>query len=141
MKLLLACLSFYNGRRARSASAWIELGDLFLSSFRKGNKLPLSEHRYKRLSGCLPSNCADLDTIWDIHSLNAARALTRQPAVVVIDESICKLTHVIDDPAEHRPVIMPRNPAGVGALSYLLATNVCYSGFQFLVVGSIHLVG
>lgn len=90
--------------------------------------------RYSRLSAALPADDEELDGFWNMYASQSSQALSRPPPVVAVDESIWKLTHVIDDPAERIVVVMPRKPAGIGALAYLFAVKLLYSELPFCVV-------
>lgn len=71
----------------------------------------------------------------------SAQALSRPPPIVSVDESIFKLTNVIDDPTERIVVVMPRKPAGIGALAYLHAVKLIYSELPFCLVGFVRHAG
>lgn len=66
--------------------------------------------------------------------IKSALTLDRLPSVVAVDESIWKMTHAVDDPSERVVVLMPRKPAGMGALTYILAVKLLYSELPFMLV-------
>ena len=107
----------------------------FLSVASSSVVLPMNETRYRRISGALPNTGGIIDGLWDLFAVNYFTVLERPPVVVAVDESIWRLTHVIDDPAERIVMTMPRKPAGIGALAYLLATKQLYSELPFCVIG------
>eukprot|EP00171_Calliarthron_tuberculosum_P005941 IDg5941t1 len=135
VNVLLAYLTFSIGHQARSAQAVISLVSSFVAGFGEDAALPLNSTRYKRLSSALPSKCSSIDALWDMFGMESSRLLARAPTVAAVDESMWRATHVVQDPADRVVVLMPRKPAGIGALAYLLEVKLVHSELPFLLVG------
>lgn len=59
--------------------------------------------------------------------MRSERALNQPPPIVAVDESICRLSYVIDNHADRIIVLMPRNTAVIGVLGYIFATKLVHS--------------
>lgn len=67
-----------------------------------------------------------MDALWDMYSIYAAQVVPKIPTVVAFDELIWRLTYVSEDAAERIVVLIPRHPAGIGALCYILAKTTAH---------------
>ena len=135
IRALLAFMTLSFGNKCTSATALISLVSSFVAGVGGNAQVPLTLTRYRRLSAAFPSAYCEIDALWEYYSMCSARVLGRAPAVMAVDESIWRRTHVIDDPAEHIIMLMPRKPAGIGVLSYLLAVKLLHSELSLLILG------
>lgn len=101
--------------------------------------LPSTATRYKRLSAYLLHKCNHIDNLCSLLNLASPICLSGPLVAVAVDESIWKMTHAIDDPAEWIVVIMPRKPAGIGALAYLLSGRLLHSNLPIPIIGIVRL--